>query len=248
MDHLSSHPPPPHMRSHHNIRYLTAGLPQSLYIFSSLDASFLCNTLHPTGSELSKMIFTAHPNMYFLTSLLLATISVHHSYGLDYRRDTTSFPSVEPPFSPAVLQQIINLNNLPSLITTSQLFAGIDPETLEAFLDDHVYTNTNKSQANPIATSFPNSTTGTINGTFVILPIDYDLARSIVPSKYGILKHSIKEVLPLFPEDKYPVKYSLMMLIFATMSTDVVFEPSSCSHHKSIMTSTAPESLYQTLA
>ena len=114
--------------------------------------------------------------------------------------------ALEPPFAPAVVQELNRLSNLPSLISTEQLLAGISPADLAAFLASASTDTTNNSQPNPIAQTFPNMTTGTINGSFVVLPLDYGVARAIVPSKFGILRQSIKAVLPFFPEDKYPVR------------------------------------------
>ena len=114
--------------------------------------------------------------------------------------------ALEPPFAPAVVQELVRLSNLPSLISTEQQLAGISPADLAAFLASASTDTTNNSQPNPIAQTFPNMTTGTINGSFVVLPLDYGVARAIVPSKYGILRQSIKAVLPFFPEDKYPVR------------------------------------------
>ena len=114
--------------------------------------------------------------------------------------------ALEPPFAPAVVQELNRLGNLPSLIGAKQPLAGISPADLAAFLASASTDTTNNSQPSPIAQTFPNMTTGTINGSFVVLPLDYGVARAIVPSKYGILRQSIKAVLPFFPEDKYPVR------------------------------------------
>ena len=114
--------------------------------------------------------------------------------------------ALEPPFSPAVVQKLDQLSTLPSLINASQLLAGLTPAELAALFASASIDTTNNSQPNPIAKTFPNMTTGTINGSFVVLPLDYSVARAIVPSKYGILKQSIEAVLPFFPKDKYPVR------------------------------------------
>ena len=114
--------------------------------------------------------------------------------------------ALEPPFAPAVVRELVQLSNLPSLISTDQLLAGLNPAELAAFLASASIDTTNNSQPNPIAKTFPNMTTGTINGSFVVLPINYSVARAIIPSQYGILKQSIKAVLPFFPEDRYPVR------------------------------------------
>lgn len=104
------------------------------------------------------------------------------------------------------MQDLDRLSSLPSLISTDQLLAGINPVELAAFVASASTDNSNNSQQNPITKTFPNMTTGTINGSFVVLPLDYDVARAIIPSIYGILRQSIKAVLPFFPEDKYPVR------------------------------------------
>jgi hypothetical protein len=63
-----------------------------------------------------------------------------------------------------------------------------------------------QSQPNPIAhASHP--ITGTVNGTIAVLPISYDLARSIVPAEFAILKDQIKAWLPWLPDDQYPVSH-----------------------------------------
>ncbi|KAB8346057.1 hypothetical protein FH972_023109 [Carpinus fangiana] len=61
-----------------------------------------------------------------------------------------------------------------------------------------------QSQPNPIAKDYPDQATGTVNGTLAILPIPYSLARSIIPSKYGILRAQYEAVLPNLPKDTYP--------------------------------------------
>lgn len=114
--------------------------------------------------------------------------------------------ALEPPFAPGVVQELDQLSNIPSLINTDQLLAGISPAELAAFLASASTDTTNNSQPNPIAKTFPNMTTGTINGSFVVLPLDYSVARAIIPTQYGILRQSIKAILPFFPEDKYPVR------------------------------------------
>ena len=114
--------------------------------------------------------------------------------------------SLEPPFPAAIVQELNRLSSLPSLIGQSQLLAGLTPAELAAFLASVSVDTTNNSLPNPIARTFANMTTGTINGSFVVLPLDYSVARAIIPSKYGILRKSIKAVLPFFPEHKYPVR------------------------------------------
>ena len=123
--------------------------------------------------------------------------------------------SLEPPFPLAVIEKIDELGSTPSLISTAQLLAGISAAELAAFeiaAANAKYTNTNDTQPNPIATTFPNATTGVINGSFVVLPIDYSKARAIIPSKYNILRKSIYTVLPEFPRDKYPVRIEQLIV------------------------------------
>ena len=90
---------------------------------------------------------------------------------------------LEPRFSAAVMQDLDRLSSLSSLISTDQLLAGISPVELAAFVASASTDNSNNSQPNPITKTFPNMTTGTINGSFVVLPLDYDVARAIIPSK-----------------------------------------------------------------
>ncbi|KAL5118634.1 hypothetical protein ACEQ8H_003485 [Pleosporales sp. CAS-2024a] len=59
-------------------------------------------------------------------------------------------------------------------------------------------------QPNPIAATYPNNATGTLNGTIAILPIPLDLARSLIPSQYRILEHAYRSLLPSFPVGMYP--------------------------------------------
>ncbi|TVY78317.1 hypothetical protein LSUE1_G003884 [Lachnellula suecica] len=62
-----------------------------------------------------------------------------------------------------------------------------------------------ESSPNPIASQYPNNVTGTINNTIAVVPISYNLARSIIPSQYGILTKAYKSLLPGFPKDSYPL-------------------------------------------
>src|SRR5277367_4909737 len=66
--------------------------------------------------------------------------------------------------------------------------------------------SSSESEPNPIASLYPNSVTGTINGTIAVVPIPFELARSIVPPQYGILKGAYESLLPQFPPDIYPVR------------------------------------------
>lgn len=64
-----------------------------------------------------------------------------------------------------------------------------------------------RSKPNPIVQQYPKEVTGTINGTTAIIPIPYDLARSIVPSQYGILTRAYQALIPNFPSDMYPAEF-----------------------------------------
>jgi hypothetical protein len=64
---------------------------------------------------------------------------------------------------------------------------------------------TAQSEPNPIASMYPQSVTGTINETIVVLPISYKLARSLVPSEYKILS-GYKSLIPELDDDLYPVR------------------------------------------
>lgn len=57
---------------------------------------------------------------------------------------------------------------------------------------------------NPIASTYADNTTGTINGTLAVVPISLELARSIIPPKWAILEHAYRELLPDFPQGMYP--------------------------------------------
>ena len=76
-----------------------------------------------------------------------------------------------------------------------------------------------ESLPNPIANE-SHPITGTVNGTVAIVPISYDLARSIIPAQYPILKKQYQQWLPWLPEDHYPVRcrltstYLLSSLLF----------------------------------
>ena len=131
--------------------------------------------------------------MHILVSLSCLLLSVSCSW----------VTAVEPPFPPSIVKKINELSVLPSLVNTTALLASIPPATLAAFLA--TAQNTNNTLPNPVATTFFNLTTGVINETLIVLPLDYPTARKIIPSQYKILTKSIHAVLPWFPRDKYPV-------------------------------------------
>ncbi|KAL9098616.1 MAG: hypothetical protein Q9163_005760 [Psora crenata] len=113
----------------------------------------------------------------------------------------------EPPlFSPKVIEEIERLSRLPPLINVTQIVSSIDPTVLAFFFQNS--TNSQNSQPNPIASTFPNLTTGTINASYAVLPINYAQARAIVPSQYKIMTESIEKLIPFFPKGKYPLVLS----------------------------------------
>ncbi|KAG0146015.1 hypothetical protein CROQUDRAFT_657967 [Cronartium quercuum f. sp. fusiforme G11] len=57
---------------------------------------------------------------------------------------------------------------------------------------------------NPIASTYPTSVTGVLNGTLAILPIPLSQAQSLVGSKHKILTEAYRKLLPDFPSDMYP--------------------------------------------
>ncbi|KAG9035616.1 hypothetical protein FRB95_011022 [Tulasnella sp. JGI-2019a] len=85
--------------------------------------------------------------------------------------------------------------------------------TFQGVLDAHIshtknslinLTGTSNSQPDPLASTYPNNVTGTINQTIIVAPISYLLARQLIPEKYGILPH-YAAMLPGFPSKMYPL-------------------------------------------
>jgi hypothetical protein len=79
------------------------------------------------------------------------------------------------------------------------------PTTTNAVIE-RTEASSSESSPNPIASLYPFNVTGTINSTISVVPIPYKLARSIIPSQYGILTKAYEELLPGFPPDSYPVR------------------------------------------
>lgn len=65
-------------------------------------------------------------------------------------------------------------------------------------------------QPNPIASTYPNNATGTLNGTIAVIPIPISLARQLIPSQYRILEHAYRALLPDFPKGMYPAMMQAM--------------------------------------
>ncbi|KAG9035617.1 hypothetical protein FRB95_011023 [Tulasnella sp. JGI-2019a] len=63
---------------------------------------------------------------------------------------------------------------------------------------------TSNSQPDPLASTYPNNVTGTVNQTIVVVPIPYSLARCLIPEKYNILSN-YAAMLPGFPSNMYPL-------------------------------------------
>lgn len=115
---------------------------------------------------------------------------------------------IEPPFNVEVTNTIMQYSRIPSLVEEQRkLFQDIDWDNLPEDVYDRMITEL--SQPNPIPNYFPKGMTGVINGTYAVLPIDYELARSIIPRRYGILDAGIRRFLPYLPRDKYPVRSML---------------------------------------
>lgn len=65
---------------------------------------------------------------------------------------------------------------------------------------------TPQSAPNPIASTFPNSATGTINATISVLPVPYAVARAIIPANYAILPGYTSFLSGTgFPNGAYPI-------------------------------------------
>jgi hypothetical protein len=105
---------------------------------------------------------------------------------------------------------------------TSLFFSLASTFSIPTLTRKHLLSARSDSSPNPIATLYPNDVTGTINGTLVVIPISYDLARSIIPAQYNILKEAYKSQLPGFPHDSYPVGISLMITLVLSAS-DLVY-------------------------
>ena len=66
------------------------------------------------------------------------------------------------------------------------------------------------SESNPLASQYVKQSTGTLNGTVIILPITLQAARAIIPKQYKILKNQIAAWLPDLPAGQYPVRVPLI--------------------------------------
>jgi hypothetical protein len=67
-----------------------------------------------------------------------------------------------------------------------------------------------ESAPNPIGGLYPNNVTGTLNGTIIVVPIPYTLARSLIPAEFNILCKAYQELLPELPKDQYPVSLTIL--------------------------------------
>ena len=67
-----------------------------------------------------------------------------------------------------------------------------------------------QSQPNPIVSLYPHDLTGNTNGTFSILPISLETARSFVPEEFPILVDGYSRWLPGWAEKGlYPVSHGV---------------------------------------
>lgn len=78
-----------------------------------------------------------------------------------------------------------------------------------------------ESSPNPIASLYPNDVSGTINSTIFLVPIPYELARSIIPPQFGILKEAYLSLLPGFPDTSYPVRRNCFPSLKRNLDTNV---------------------------
>ncbi|EOD42949.1 putative isoflavone reductase family protein [Neofusicoccum parvum UCRNP2] len=95
-------------------------------------------------------------------------------------------------------------------LLAAQCLGRVVQTQVEADLQDRSLFCTPESQPNPIASTYPDLITGTINGTLAVLPIPLEQARQIV-SPYAILTAAIQKQLPGFPADKYPAYVQAVM-------------------------------------
>jgi hypothetical protein len=60
-------------------------------------------------------------------------------------------------------------------------------------------------QPNQVAEKHPNSATGTLNATLMVIPISMARARQLIPSQYPILEDDLRTAFPALAADTYPV-------------------------------------------
>jgi hypothetical protein len=93
------------------------------------------------------------------------------------------------------------------MVSSAHLFLGTAGQlALALALAQSIQTCTTSDAENTIASNFLNDVSGALNATYAIVPIDYSLARSIIPSEYGILNGQMKKALPALPEGTFPVR------------------------------------------
>ncbi|RDA83012.1 hypothetical protein CP532_4397 [Ophiocordyceps camponoti-leonardi (nom. inval.)] len=80
-----------------------------------------------------------------------------------------------------------------------------------------------ESSANPISSQWPGWVTGNLNGTTIIVPIPFQLARKVIPSEYEILQRAYQSLLPGLPAGRYP------MMVSALFDHDVMLESANIS-------------------
>ena len=94
-----------------------------------------------------------------------------------------------------------------SLVTGLLALAPLAAAQIQGVCNDPLQT-----ESNPLSNR-KNFITGTTNGSTIVLPISYTVARSLVPSQYPILKSQYKKWLPSLPADQYPVCYRFMISV-----------------------------------
>ncbi|PFH56911.1 hypothetical protein XA68_15778 [Ophiocordyceps unilateralis] len=80
-----------------------------------------------------------------------------------------------------------------------------------------------ESKPNPIAPQWPTHVTGNLNGTTLIVPIAYQLARKAIPSQFAILDRAYRSLLPNLPKDRYP------MMVTAVHDHDLMVKSANLS-------------------
>lgn len=66
-----------------------------------------------------------------------------------------------------------------------------------------------ESAPNPLSALYPQSLTGTLNGTIYAVPVLYSVVDDVIGGRWPVLRKAIHELFPYLPADRYPVSYSL---------------------------------------
>ncbi|PBP21191.1 hypothetical protein BUE80_DR007749 [Diplocarpon rosae] len=92
------------------------------------------------------------------------------------------------------------ISKLSWIISAGSLVMAVSPP-----VNSYQPARSQNSSPNPIKELYPHDITGTFNGTFLVVPINYDVARSIIPKKWAINKEAYRSLLPDLPGDLYPL-------------------------------------------